>query len=81
MTLPRRKLWAIHDADVEDFLRRLKLFDPIKEGKIVCFQCKQVITLDNFGAAFPEGDEVKVVCEKLECLNPVLKRRGLDSHG
>ncbi len=75
VNLPRKALWAVHDADVEDFLQRLGLFRPIVEGKVLCVQCGQVITLDSFGAAYPEGNQIKVVCDRLECLNPVLRSR------
>jgi hypothetical protein len=75
VSLPRKELWAVHDSDVEDFLERLGLLNPIKEGKLLCAQCGQVVTLDSFGAAYPDVSEIKVVCDKLECLTPRLKTR------
>ena len=75
VNLPRKKLLAVHDTDVEEFLTRLELLAPIKDGKISCAACNRVITLDNFGGIYPESGELKVVCDKLECLNPMLKAK------
>lgn len=73
--LSTRELRAIHDVDLEEFLERLGLWGPIKEGKVTCARCDSVITLDNFGAAFPESGKIRVVCDKLECLRPFLRAR------
>jgi len=71
--LSTRELRAIHDVDLEEFLERLGLLGSIKEGKVTCVQCGSVVTLDNFGAAFPESGRIRVVCDKLECLRPFLR--------
>ncbi len=65
---------AVHDSDLEKFLAKLGLLDKIKEGKIRCGICGEVITLDNFLCVYPEEGQIKVCCNKRECYEKVFAK-------
>lgn len=54
---------AVYDKDLELFLTNLNLLDKIKNGKIKCKFTKEIITLENFYAVFPEEGTIKVVSD------------------
>ena len=65
---------AVHDSDLEKFLERLRLLDKIKEGKIRCSICGEVVTLENFLCVYPEDGQIKVCCNKRECYEQVFSK-------
>jgi len=70
-----RDLHAVHDRDLPEFLKRLGLLDAIQQCRVNCASCGGPITLDNFGGAYPESGEIRVVCDRLECVGPLLKEK------
>ena len=73
--LPTRELRAVHDNDLAVFLEKIGLLEQIRESKATCASCGSVITLENFGATYPESGEIRIVCDRLDCLTPALRRR------
>jgi hypothetical protein len=73
--LRKKELHAIHDNDVEEYLRHLGLLAKITDRKIKCSRCGEVVDLDNFGGLYSEENEIKVVCEKLECMTRLVGER------
>ncbi len=73
-SLSYRELKAVHDDDLELFLERLDLLTSIKEGRVACAACKTIITLENFGGIYPEAGRINVVCDRLECIKPLLEK-------
>lgn len=65
---------AVHDSDIEKFLEKLRLLDKIKEGKIRCSVCGDVVTLENFLCVYPENEQIKVCCSKRECYEQVFSK-------
>jgi len=62
-----RKIYAVHDRDLKQFLTELNLLDKVLKAEIKCPECDCVITLENIGfIAFSKG-EAKICCDKLEC--------------
>jgi hypothetical protein len=73
--LPRRELRAVHDKDLELFLERVGILEAIKEKQLTCTSCGSVISLENFGGVYPIGENIAVVCDKLECVAPLLRKK------
>ena len=63
----KRKIYAIHDRDLQDFLAELDLLEKVQHGRIKCPECECTITLENVGFISMFKGEVKVCCDKLEC--------------
>ena len=74
--LPRKELRAVHDNDLEAFLERLGILEAIKEKHLTCASCGSIISLENFGGVFPIDNNVGVVCDRLECMAPLLRNKG-----
>lgn len=68
------ELKAVHDDDVVDFLKSLNCYEDIISGKIHCFNCKNVITLENFQCVFPLDRKISFCCSDDECYKVVLYR-------
>ncbi len=68
----RRKLPAFHERNIEDILKRFKLWKKFEDGELKCIICECVITNDNFGCILlsKEGT-VNVACSNPECLEKV----------
>lgn len=64
----KRKIYAVHDEDLEAFLTDLNLLDKIKEGKIKCPECNCTLTLENIGFFLVSKGEIKICCDDLNCL-------------
>jgi hypothetical protein len=73
--LDKKELHAVHDDDVVEYLRHLGLLQKITDGKFKCSRCGGLIDLDNFGGLYSENKEIKIVCEKLECMTRLLGRK------
>lgn len=69
------KIRAIHDDDLNFFLKKIGLFEKIKNSQLKCVFCDCVLTLENFGGVYKENGKIKPFCQKTECYLEVLKRR------
>ena len=63
-----KKVQAIYDDDMEDFLKSIGEYYKVLAGKLKCKYCEDVITLENISKIFPESGSVKFVCSKSECI-------------
>lgn len=68
MEKQKAELNLIHDNDLLEFLKNIELLNPIHEGKVKCKFCKEVITITDINAVFPEEKSIKVCCTKPECI-------------
>ncbi len=59
---------AIHDDKLDDFLKSIKVYDDVINGKIKCKFCDGKITLDNLYTVFPESGAIKFACDKASCI-------------
>ncbi len=59
---------AIHDTDLERVLKKLGLYEKLVAGELRCSICGRLLTLENLGGIYRENGEVKLVCNKIECL-------------
>ena len=72
--MEKQTLRAVHDDDLEGFLKGLGLYTRFVHGKLKCAFCKDVTTFDNLHSLFPDSGAVKTVCSKPECVNQLLLR-------
>jgi len=63
----KRKIYAVHDRDLKQFLTELNLLDKITNGEIKCPECNRIITLENIGFIAIFKGEAKVCCGDIEC--------------
>jgi hypothetical protein len=63
----KRKILAVHDRDLKEFLSDLQLLEKISRGEIRCHECDCVITLENIGFFSIFKGDVKVCCDDMEC--------------
>jgi hypothetical protein len=59
---------AVHDDDLVEFLDNLGVRSSLDRGELKCKFCHEPINFDDLGAVFPEGGDVKLVCDKPACL-------------
>ncbi len=65
---------AIHDSDLERVLRKLGLYEKLVRGEFRCAVCGRPLTLENLGGLYRENGEVKLVCNRIECLVEAAER-------
>lgn len=59
---------AVHDDDLVGFLDSLGVLSDVKRGEVRCKFCREIISLDNLVAVFPESGDIKFVCDRPGCL-------------
>lgn len=69
-----RKIYAVHDRDLRQFLIDLNILDKITKGEIKCPECDCVITLANIGFITIYKGETKLCCDDIECFYKVKTR-------
>jgi hypothetical protein len=59
---------AVHDDDLFGFLNGLGVLNDVKNGNATCKFCDQTVSLENLVAVFPEGGDIKFVCDRQGCM-------------
>jgi hypothetical protein len=70
-----RKIYAVHDRDLKQFLTELNLLDEIVRCKIRCPECDCKITLENIGFIYFSKGEAKICCDDIECFYKLETRK------
>jgi predicted adenine nucleotide alpha hydrolase (AANH) superfamily ATPase len=60
---------AVHDYDLENYLKSIGFLNKIKEGEVRCKFCGNIITLETIEAIVPLDGEITFVCENQKCIN------------
>ncbi len=68
MPMKREKLLAVHDHDLERFLRSIGLYEDSVAGRVSCRFCGEAITLESLAYVYPVHDSITVSCIKPPCL-------------
>jgi hypothetical protein len=76
VNIPRRPLKAVHDTDLENVLTRLGLLESLKEGKLQCGICGNVVTVDDLRCIYPDATKIKVCCGRPECFERAFAKTG-----
>ena len=67
---------AVHDLEVENFIRSLGLINDLYEGRLRCAACDEPITVESFGALTRVENKMVFSCKKPSCyMDFVLKAR------
>jgi hypothetical protein len=74
VNLERKRLKAVHDADLEKVLAGLGLLDQLNQNRLRCALCGGLVSKENLGCIFPHQTEVKVCCDKPECFEEALAK-------
>jgi len=64
----KTNLNVVHDNDLIDLLKKLKLFEKIQMGQLKCKFTATVITFQNLHSIFPESGDIKLVCNSPEAI-------------
>lgn len=67
--LPKEKIQAIHDEDLEKFLDGLGILNKLKHGELKCKFCDNSVTLETLHSLFPQSGSIKVVCDNPGCIS------------
>lgn len=64
----KEEILAVHKMNLENFLKKLELWEPLLKGQIKCAVCDGVITIENIGFIIPSGEEIILCCSNIECI-------------
>ncbi len=68
----RKKLPAFHENDLEEILKRFKLWKKLENRELTCAICGSILSKENFGCIFLSKESaVNVACSNPECLERV----------
>jgi hypothetical protein len=73
--MENKAIKAIHDDDLENFLKGLGIHWDFIHGKLSCAFCKEIITIDNLHSLFPDSGSIKLCCSKPKCVYELFSTR------
>ena len=73
LTVPNPSIHAVHDDDLIDVLESLGLARAFKMGDLHCKFCGVVVDDTNLYSIFPDSGDIKVACDKAECVMGLLR--------
>lgn len=71
----RASVKAVWDSDLVTLLKSAGIFESLAGGGLHCAVCQRPVDLDNFGALFPDADDIRVACDDVRCVRAVTLRR------
>ena len=63
-----RKLRAVHDDDLDEFLESLGILKAIDAGRVTCRFCGDAVSQANLHAVFPFQGSVETTCDRPACV-------------
>jgi len=76
LTMKKTEILAVHKQKLENFLKKLELWEPLSRGALKCAVCGVTISIDNIGLIIPSGNEIVVCCSNAECVFRLKELRG-----
>ncbi len=76
MPLRKERIRAVHEHYLEEFLQGLGLLEDLENGNVHCAICGDALELGNLQCIFPQGNEVKLCCQKTSCYEKAVARVG-----
>lgn len=67
MSMSKPEILAVHKQKLEEFLRKLGLWESLAKGELKCHICGVTISLDNIGFIIPSGQDILFCCSNAEC--------------
>lgn len=80
MIKKRATVSAVHDDDLDAFLKSLGVFPDVAAGRTRCKFCGDSVNLETLSAVFPESGDIKFVCSKPVCMT-LLAEYHIETHG
>lgn len=71
----KETIYAVHDRDLEAFLRSIGCLEKIQNEEIKCVECDSVITLENIGFILPSKDKIEICCDNPKCYYKIVEER------
>jgi hypothetical protein len=62
-----QNILAVYDSDLDSLLKKLNLYDKIKQNKFSCNNCRTIITRENLGIITNENDKIQIYCISTGC--------------
>jgi hypothetical protein len=70
--MEKQSLRAVHDDNLEAFLKGLGIYGDFVHNKLFCTFCKDTITWDNLHSIFPDSGAIKCSCSRPDCVKLLL---------
>lgn len=71
--LPKEKVCAVHDQDLEKILDGLCILNKFKHSELKCKFCNNTITFNNLHSIFPQSGSIKLVCNSPNCVRELYR--------
>ncbi|OGW56321.1 MAG: hypothetical protein A2Z09_02165 [Nitrospirae bacterium RBG_16_43_8] len=71
--LPKERVRAVHDQDLENILDGLGILNKFKRGELTCKFCKNTISFGNLHSIFPQSGDIKFACDESDCVRNLYK--------
>lgn len=71
--LPKEKVRAVHDEDLEKILEGLGVLNKFKNGELKCKFCNTIINFSNLHSIFPQSGSIKLVCDNSDCVRELYR--------
>ncbi len=68
LDMSKPEIIAVHKQKLDEFLRKLELWESLTRGELKCQFCGVSISLDNIGFIIPSGQEILFCCFNSECI-------------
>lgn len=68
MDKENKEINAVHEKDLDNFLKRLGIKERLENRNFKCKFCKEVITKQNLYSILPESGEINFICDKPICV-------------
>lgn len=72
--MKNKEIKAIHEQDLDTFLKKLELLKPLTDGNLKCSLCDTTINKENFKFLYSENGEIKACCNKIECYEKIISK-------
>jgi len=71
--MEKPEILAVHERKLEEFLKKLELWEPFSKGELKCPICGITISRSNIGFIIPLGKEIVVCCSSADCIYKIKK--------
>lgn len=79
MLVEKDEMQAVHNDDLETFLKSLGVYESVVAGTEVCFCCGKIINLDNLQCIFPVDKDIKFCCSEEICYRELVNKGVIDN--
>ena len=70
----KTEILAVHKQKLDDFLKKLGLWESLSNGELKCLICDATITKDNIGFIIPSGEEIQFCCFNIKCIQKLTQK-------